>query len=114
MLTRLKAYLHELASDKKNWLILLPAISAFNHIFAMFRKVAIDDYIAGIVILVVTFLFKLTHPYSYIIFCFLMFLMSIYWLFFLPKIRWASLPFLLFWFFWAGFIYTKVTDPTAD
>jgi hypothetical protein len=26
MLTRLKIYLHELASDKKNWLILIPAI----------------------------------------------------------------------------------------
>jgi hypothetical protein len=50
MLTRLKTYLHELVSDKKNWLILLPAIAlldlGFSIVSASFKGAgnSVDHY----------------------------------------------------------------------
>jgi hypothetical protein len=72
MLTRLKTYLHELVSDKKNWLILLPAISAYNNIFTMFYRDNVDDYIANTLVSLFNILFNLPLTYSYMLFCFLM------------------------------------------
>jgi hypothetical protein len=65
MLTRLKTYLHELVSDKKNWLILLPAISAYNNIFTMFYRDNVDDYIANTLVSLFNILFNLPLTYSY-------------------------------------------------
>jgi hypothetical protein len=86
MLTHLKTYLHELASDKKNWLILLPAMATLDLFLPFFLPTDI------------IFAFFFLFPYE-ILFLYLFFVLMVtfFLIFYAPSIKYISISLCIFW-----------------
>jgi hypothetical protein len=96
MLTRLKTYLQELVSDKKNWLILIPAMATLQPFITFFFYIKSKENFIFRYLYELTF--KYRTPFEYSIFYYFFILLScILCILYTKKLRLLSFLFTFLW-----------------